>query len=171
VDLIATLYAGSKPERSSSSPDPFTSKSPKAKIRLNSPKPKALPLKVLSHFLCPDFRHLLTTSTDLNDLEWHTVTSDELVQRLSTSLTSGLSADQIKRRLQQYGRNAPSPPKSNLAMQIFGYFFKGFGGILLVAAILVFIAWRPLGDPNPALANLVSPTRTTRSCRYRSRIY
>lgn len=34
-----------------------------------------------------------------------------------------------------------------------GYFFKGFGSILLVAAILVFIAWKPLGDP-PAQANL-----------------
>lgn len=34
-----------------------------------------------------------------------------------------------------------------------GYFFKGFGSILLVAAVLVFVAWRPLGDP-PAQANL-----------------
>ena len=34
-----------------------------------------------------------------------------------------------------------------------GYFFGGFGAILLLAGILVFIAWRPLGDP-PAEANL-----------------
>ena len=34
-----------------------------------------------------------------------------------------------------------------------GYFFGGFGAILLIAGILVFIAWRPLGDP-PAEANL-----------------
>lgn len=36
---------------------------------------------------------------------------------------------------------------------VFGYFFKGFGSILLVGAILVFVAWKPLGDP-PAIANL-----------------
>lgn len=36
---------------------------------------------------------------------------------------------------------------------IFGYFFKGFGPVLLIASILVFIAWRPLGKP-PAPANL-----------------
>ena len=31
--------------------------------------------------------------------------------------------------------------------------FGGFGSILLIASILVFIAWRPLGNP-PATANL-----------------
>jgi sodium/potassium-transporting ATPase subunit alpha len=36
---------------------------------------------------------------------------------------------------------------------IFGYFFKGFGSILLVGAILVFVSWKPLGNP-PAVANL-----------------
>lgn len=34
-----------------------------------------------------------------------------------------------------------------------GYFFKGFGSVLLAAAVLVFVAWKPLGDP-PAQANL-----------------
>ena len=34
-----------------------------------------------------------------------------------------------------------------------GYFFGGFGSILLGAGILVFVSWRPLGDP-PAQANL-----------------
>lgn len=34
-----------------------------------------------------------------------------------------------------------------------GYLFGGFGSILLIAAILVFIAWKPLGQP-PAPANL-----------------
>jgi magnesium-transporting ATPase (P-type) len=37
--------------------------------------------------------------------------------------------------------------------KIVGYFFKGFGSILLVGGILVFISWKPLGDP-PAVANL-----------------
>ncbi|KEY65999.1 hypothetical protein S7711_06907 [Stachybotrys chartarum IBT 7711] len=95
-----------------------------------------------------------TAARDLNDLVWHTISPLDLLQRLSSSPTTGLSSDQAKRRLQQYGRNAPSPPKSNRSLQIFGYFFKGFGSILLVASALVFIAWRPLGEPAPALANL-----------------
>ena len=47
----------------------------------------------------------------------------------------------------------PSPPPSHLCRKIFGYCFKGFGSILLVGAILVFVAWKPLGQP-PAQANL-----------------
>lgn len=47
----------------------------------------------------------------------------------------------------------PSPPPTHYFQTIFGYFFKGFGSILLVGAILVFVAWKPLGDP-PADANL-----------------
>lgn len=35
-----------------------------------------------------------------------------------------------------------------------GYFFVGFGSILVVAGILVFVAWKPLGEPAPAPANL-----------------
>lgn len=46
-----------------------------------------------------------------------------------------------------------TPPPSGLFGQIIGYFFGGFGSILLVAGVLVFIAWRPLGKP-PAPANL-----------------
>ncbi|CRK30181.1 hypothetical protein BN1708_018461, partial [Verticillium longisporum] len=52
-----------------------------------------------------------------------------------------------------YGKNAPSDPPTHHTRKVLGYFFKGFGPILLVAAILVFIAWRPLGKP-PAPANL-----------------
>lgn len=33
------------------------------------------------------------------------------------------------------------------------YCFGGFGSILLIAAVLVFVAWKPLGQP-PALDNL-----------------
>ncbi|KAG5990417.1 hypothetical protein E4U43_004294, partial [Claviceps pusilla] len=90
---------------------------------------------------------------DLSDLEWHTISPQEVTARLVTSPTVGLSEPQAKRRLQEYGKNAPSPPKSNRALTIFGYFFKGFGGILLIGSILVFISWKPLGEP-PAVANL-----------------
>lgn len=91
--------------------------------------------------------------TDLADLEWHTLSAEDVVQRLNTSLNDGLSTDQSKNRLQRYGKNAPSPPQTHRFRTYLGYFFKGFGSILLIASILVFIAWKPLGDP-PAQANL-----------------
>ncbi|KAI6086775.1 Na,H/K antiporter P-type ATPase [Hypoxylon rubiginosum] len=90
---------------------------------------------------------------ELSSLEWHTISTDEALRRLSASTTEGLSDEQVARRQKEYGRNAPSPPKSHTFQKFFGYFFKGFGPVLLVGAILVFIAWKPLGQP-PALANL-----------------
>lgn len=52
---------------------------------------------------------------ELNDLEWHIVAPNELFQRLSTSPTQGLSAEQVKRKTEEYGRNVrlwlPSPAK------------------------------------------------------------
>jgi len=92
-------------------------------------------------------------STDLADLEWHTLAIHELCRRLSVDLDQGLSDDQSKRRLNEHGQNKMTPPPSGLLGDIIGYFFGGFGSILVVAGILVFIAWKPLGDP-PAVANL-----------------
>src|SRR6202042_2536036 len=65
----------------------------------------------------------------------------------------GLSGDQASRRLTEYGKNLPSKPPTRYVKTIFGYFFKGFGSILLVGSILVFVSWKPLGEP-PAQANL-----------------
>ncbi|KAF2856696.1 Na/K ATPase-like protein alpha 1 subunit [Plenodomus tracheiphilus IPT5] len=93
-------------------------------------------------------------AVDLGDLEWHTLEVDELCRRLSVDTTQGLSDDQIKRRVGDYGKNKITPPKSGLFGNIMGYFFGGFGSILVVAGILVFVAWKPLGEPAPAPANL-----------------
>lgn len=108
--------------------------------------------------VCPPPEPFPFTNTDkaypdLADLEWHTITTDETIRRLSTSVTHGLSQDQIQRRTEQFGKNVPAPPETHRFKQWFGYFFKGFGSILFVGAILVFIAWKPLGEP-PAQANL-----------------
>ncbi|KAK4222517.1 hypothetical protein QBC38DRAFT_80396 [Podospora fimiseda] len=101
----------------------------------------------------PIYGCALLTFPDLADLEWHTISPDEAIRRLSTSPEQGLSQDQIKRRTTEYGKNTPSPPESHRFKQIFGYFFKGFGSVLLVGSILVFVAWKPLGQP-PQSANL-----------------
>ena len=93
------------------------------------------------------------TSTELLDLDWHTISVDEVFRRLSTETSHGLSLEQAKRRLSEYGKNAPSPAPTHYTKTIFGYFFKGFGSILLLGSILVFVCWKPLGQP-PTQANL-----------------
>jgi sodium/potassium-transporting ATPase subunit alpha len=103
-----------------------------------------------------DMTHLPVSyshASEFGNLDWHTIAPNEIYTRLSTSPQQGLSTEQAKRRLTEYGKNTPSPPPTHYFQQIFGYFFKGFGSILLVGSILVFVSWKPLGQP-PAQANL-----------------
>ncbi|KAL2827955.1 hypothetical protein BDW59DRAFT_53274 [Aspergillus cavernicola] len=86
------------------------------------------------------------------ELDYHLVSVDELQRRLSTS-SRGLQNEQISGRIAEYGKNQPSPPPSRWFRTTMGYIFGGFGSILLGGGVLVFIAWKPLGDP-PAEANL-----------------
>ncbi|RDL31813.1 Uncharacterized protein BP5553_09215 [Venustampulla echinocandica] len=95
-----------------------------------------------------------TAAKELESLDWHIISPDKVFERLSTSKTQGLSAEQAKRNVSKHGKNVPSQPPTHYTKQIFGYFFKGFGGILLVGGILVFVSWKPLGEPAPAIANL-----------------
>lgn len=60
----------------------------------------------------------------------------------------------MKAKTSRYGRNVHSAPPSRWIQRLFWYFFGGFGSILFGGAILVFISWKPLGDP-PQVANLV----------------
>ncbi|PYH49773.1 cation-translocating P-type ATPase [Aspergillus saccharolyticus JOP 1030-1] len=94
-----------------------------------------------------------TVVTDLSNLDWHQITIEELQKRWSVDIAQGLSRDQIQQRVQEYGKNALSPLPHQWFWQIFGYFFKGFGAILLIGSILVLVSWKPLGEP-PAIANL-----------------
>ncbi|WPH03057.1 Hypothetical protein R9X50_00593100 [Acrodontium crateriforme] len=94
-----------------------------------------------------------TTEIEFNDLDYHTAPVDELLQRFSTSRTAGLSSDAVARQLKTVGQNVPTPPPSQWFRKTIRYLFGGFGAILFIAAILVFIAWKPLGQP-PAVANL-----------------
>jgi sodium/potassium-transporting ATPase subunit alpha len=76
-----------------------------------------------------------------------------LFSNFCSSRDAGLSSVIVLKQLKEVGQNRPSPPPSRWFRQIMGYLFGGFGAILFVACILVFIAWKPLGDP-PAVANL-----------------
>ena len=123
-------------------------------LQTQSTRPRMPPLLVILSVFMP-----IATSanshmpTGLLELEWHTITPDEVFRRLSTETTRGLSEEQIKRRVIEYGKNVPSPAPTHRIKKIFGYFFKGFGSVLLIGSILVFVCWKPLGDP-PTQANL-----------------
>ncbi|UPL02021.1 hypothetical protein LCI18_012955 [Fusarium solani-melongenae] len=86
-------------------------------------------------------------------IEWHKLRIEEIQKRLQVDMAHGLSAKEADDRLRKQGKNKISPLPNPLFWKIFGYFFKGFGSILCVGGILVFISWKPLGDP-PAIANL-----------------
>ncbi|KAK9447029.1 uncharacterized protein V1518DRAFT_422042 [Limtongia smithiae] len=93
--------------------------------------------------------------SDLGSVDYHLVSIDELYKRFAVSPIHGLSSDAVSAKITQFGRNIPSPPKSNILHKILvEYMFGGFGTILFVGAILVLISWKPLGEPNPAAANL-----------------
>jgi sodium/potassium-transporting ATPase subunit alpha len=91
---------------------------------------------------------------EFGNSDYHTAPVDELMTRLETSRSGGLSASSVQSKLKSIGRNVPSAPPSQWFSKTIGYLFGGFGSILFVASILVFIAWRPLGDPAPQIANL-----------------
>ncbi|KKP06680.1 Na,H/K antiporter P-type ATPase [Trichoderma harzianum] len=90
----------------------------------------------------------------LGDLEWHTISIQEVTERLDTSIETGLSTQGVKDKTAEFGANTPTPPKSQLFQKIFFYLFGGFGSILFGGSILVFVSWKPLGEPAPAVANL-----------------
>ncbi|OCF61244.1 hypothetical protein L486_00890 [Kwoniella mangroviensis CBS 10435] len=91
---------------------------------------------------------------DIAELEWHKYSVDDILQRLSSNAKLGLEDEQVKRKFSQYGANEVSPPKNNIFLKWVGYVLGGFGTLLLIASILCFIAWKLLGEPNPAAANL-----------------
>ncbi|PLB47621.1 Na/K ATPase alpha 1 subunit [Aspergillus steynii IBT 23096] len=90
---------------------------------------------------------------DLSNLDWHLLSSTDLQKRWQVDISQGLSPEQVDHRLSQHGKNTLSHLPHPWFSQIFGYFFKGFGAILLTGCILVFVSWKPLGHP-PAIANL-----------------
>ncbi|ELU39770.1 sodium-potassium ATPase [Rhizoctonia solani AG-1 IA] len=84
---------------------------------------------------------------DISDLTFHTQTEEEVLALFSVSPAVGLDSAQAQRRLATNGPNALSPPPSNTFRKVLEWIFGGFGSLLLAASI-------PLGEPNPAPANL-----------------
>lgn len=94
------------------------------------------------------------TEIELENIDYHTTSINDLFRQFSTSRDDGLTSSNASQKLKTIGRNVPSPPPSRWFQKTLGYLFGGFGLILFIASILVFISWKPLGEPNPAVANL-----------------
>ncbi|GAA5849081.1 hypothetical protein JCM8547_006437 [Rhodosporidiobolus lusitaniae] len=95
-----------------------------------------------------------TAIDDVSALDWHLLEHDEVCRRLGVAPSTGLDAAQATRRLASDGKNRITPPRTNWPLKIMRYFLGGFGSLLIVASILCFIAWKPLGEPAPSAANL-----------------
>ena len=61
--------------------------------------------------------------------------------RLGVNPSVGLDGAMAKKRLSQNGPNEVKPHKPNILLKVASWVFGGFGTILFIAAILVFIAW------------------------------
>lgn len=88
------------------------------------------------------------------ETEWHALTSEQVCREFQMKYDFGLTSTQVQENIKKYGVNAHSPPPNRLLHKIFMYCFGGFGSLLMVGGILCCVAWKPLGNPNPAAANL-----------------
>ncbi|KAK3724319.1 hypothetical protein QZH41_001815 [Actinostola sp. cb2023] len=91
------------------------------------------------------------------EMDWHQITQEELLSRLETNLETGLTEEEVARRLKRDGPNALTPPPTTpewvkFAKQLFG----GFATLLWIGAILCFIAQGVLVATveEPAMDNL-----------------
>ena len=94
--------------------------------------------------MCSHRQSMTDQLPDFSDYDYHTVPVDQIFERFSTTRTQGLSTIQAMAILKEVGLNKLTPPPSRWLWKTFTYLFGGFGSILFVAAIMVFIAWKPL---------------------------
>ncbi len=85
----------------------------------------------------------------------HMIPLDDLFKRFHTNPRRGLSSDFVPDAQTQYGDNKIPPPKSpNYFCLLLSQLFMGFNSILWIAGIFAFLAYEPLGEPNPLITNL-----------------
>lgn len=96
-----------------------------------------------------------TTASKFVGVTFHLDPYEKVIANLGTDLTYGLSDSQSQKILKERGLNVQSKPPNRLLKKLFMYFFGGFGALLLTGGILCIIAWKPLGNPSPAISNLI----------------
>merc|ERR1712198_261903 len=76
------------------------------------------------------------------EIDVHRISLDELVKRFQTNIENGLTPDQAKAKLEEYGPNALTPPPTTPEwIKFCKNLFSGFACLLWLGAILCFIAY------------------------------
>jgi sodium/potassium-transporting ATPase subunit alpha len=86
--------------------------------------------------------------------DYHKLSIAQLLERFETSISQGLSKEKAKSLLIRNGKNELKKPSTHILRKLFKYCFSGFCWLLWIGSIILFIAWRPLGDPDPDPNNL-----------------
>ena len=86
--------------------------------------------------------------------QYHKMSLDELDVEFKTSCIRGLTDQQASELFVKNGPNMLKPPETHRIRKILGYLFGGFCWLLWIGVIVCFLAWRPIGDPNPDPTNL-----------------
>ncbi|KAJ2112936.1 hypothetical protein IW146_004242, partial [Coemansia sp. RSA 922] len=90
------------------------------------------------------------TADELSLLKFNLDSVDETLTKFGTSRIQGLEDEAIKRRRERDGPNVLSSPPNRIFLKIFDWLFSGLCPLLWIAAVFVWISWKPLGNPaNP----------------------
>lgn len=96
-----------------------------------------------------------TEGFDYELKNFHAVDASTVAGILGSSPTEGLSPAAAAVGLQKHGPNALRPPREwPLAAKFVFAMFNGFAPLLWMGSLASFIAWQPLGGPNPSPYNL-----------------
>ena len=87
------------------------------------------------------------TASKYYERDFHTLTLDQLCDRLNSSTEMGLDPNRAQQLLIKNGKNKISQKGKNPIFKIIGYFFSGFCPLIWFAAIVCFLCWKPLGNP------------------------
>ena len=90
------------------------------------------------------------------DGDWHQLSLDDICAQFECNAKAGLREAELPARRLKYGANVLSSsgsPYWKVIKMFLRQLVGGFGLILWAAALLAFLAWRPLGDP-PETVNL-----------------
>ncbi|KAJ2375065.1 hypothetical protein IW150_002755, partial [Coemansia sp. RSA 2607] len=93
-------------------------------------------------------RKLEATAGELDSLKFHLDTVDQTLAKFGTSPIQGLEDAAITRRRERDGPNTLSSPPNRIFLKLFEWLFSGFCPLLWIAAIFVWISWKPLGRPS-----------------------
>lgn len=92
---------------------------------------------------------LVSTADSLGTLTLHLDSVNDTLVKFGTSPVLGLENKALARRRERDGPNSLSAPPNRLLSRAASWLFGGFCSLLWIADIVVWISWKPLGNPAP----------------------